>query len=263
MVKRILLYTLALLSALSLAQTTTKESDVVYSQPQAGIAFEEKAEMWGISTEDYVRYTEIMEGPLKHWNPNVDPVMALGIFARTEAEKLRFAEIYAQQEYRLVGQAQAFERAYRAAFHRLYPDARMVTPELMSSYYEQQARKKGKPVIDFSTNTLLDGDRVLYFVDVDCNTCQEDITQLQSLVRKNRALYVDFYILNIKQEDEARRWASTHGIDVAFVKQSRITINIDDGVYRRLSKSSVQKTHFFLHRNGEVFAVSRQGIFLQ
>ena len=242
---------------------TSKARATTHSHSTTTMSPEEKAELWGISPDDYLRYTEIMEGPLKHWNPNINPVLALGIYARTEGERIRFAEIYAEQERALTEKTQAFERAYREAFHRLHPDTNMIMPALMAPYYEHQARKKGKSFPDFATNTLLDGDRIIYFVDVACTQCRQDVDKLQSLIKKRPSLVVDIYILNIEREAEARQWASDHGIDVGAVKQGRITINIDKGVYEEVSQSSEQKTHFYLHRNGKVFALSRKGILLQ
>ncbi len=257
---------LLLLPMVGYGQTGTDASTpraTTHNHSTTTMSPEETAELWGISPDDYLRYTEIMVGPLKHWNPNIDPVLALGIYARTEGERIRFAEIYAEQERALTQKTQAFERAYREAFHRLHPDANMIMPALMAPYFEHQARKKDKSFPDFTTNTLLDGDRIIYFVDVACTQCQQDIDKLQSLVQKHPSLFIDFYILNIESDEEARQWASHHDIDVSAVKQGRITINIDNGVYEEVSQSSEQNTHFYLHRSDKVFALSRKGIFLQ
>lgn len=257
---------LLLLPAVGYAQMRTgvdQPRATTHSHSTTTMSPENKAELWGISPDDYLRYTDIMEGPLKHWNPNIDPVLALGIYARTEGERIRFAEIYAAQERALTEKTQAFEHAYREAFHRLHPDANMIMPALMAPYYAHQAHKKGKSFPDFATNTLLDGDRIIYFVDVSCTQCQQDIDKLQSLLKKHPTLVVDIYILNITRETDARHWASDHDIDVGAVKQGRITINIDTGVYEEVAQSSEQKTHFYLHRHGKVFALARKGIFLQ
>lgn len=243
-------------------------SEVRVSEASAQRSISDKAKMWRISEADYRRYTDIIEGPLKHWNPTIDPVLALGIFAESDAEQTRFAEIYARQEYELVTKTQAFERVYREAFMRLYPDAKMISAELMAPYHSQRA--KARPLKnqtlqarDFSTNVLLHNDRVLYFVDVACDDCQQNIDQLQALALRKPSIFVDFYLLGISNDDQARHWAAEKNIDVSLVNRSQLTINLDEGVFEQLSASSERKTAFFLHRDGNVFAVSGKELFLQ
>jgi len=76
---------------------------------------------WGLSAEDWARYRELMQGPLGVYSPNLDPLTALGIEARSDEERNRYAELQVQAESRRVNKTLAYQRAYDAAWKRLYP----------------------------------------------------------------------------------------------------------------------------------------------
>ncbi|MCB1733709.1 MAG: TIGR03759 family integrating conjugative element protein [Gammaproteobacteria bacterium] len=82
-----------------------------------------QAEQWNLTSEDWVRYEEIMAGPRGTWSPGLDPVTALGIHARDDAERTRYAKILARIEHQRLEQELAFERAYGDAFSAMYGDA--------------------------------------------------------------------------------------------------------------------------------------------
>ena len=39
---------------------------------------------WGLQPQEWARYRELMDGPLGIYSPNLDPLSALGIEARTD-----------------------------------------------------------------------------------------------------------------------------------------------------------------------------------
>ncbi|MDT1899235.1 TIGR03759 family integrating conjugative element protein, partial [Acinetobacter baumannii] len=53
--------------------------------------------------------------------PDLDPITALGIEARTAEERRRFAELSVQQDFKRVEAELAFQREVDAAWKRLYP----------------------------------------------------------------------------------------------------------------------------------------------
>ena len=67
------------------------------------------------------RYRELMEGPLGIHSPNLDPLTALGIEARSDEERRRYAELQVQVEARRVEKLLAYQRAYDDAWQRLHP----------------------------------------------------------------------------------------------------------------------------------------------
>ena len=76
---------------------------------------ERLARDWGLRLEEWARYRQLMQGPLGVYSPNLDPLTALGIEARSDEERNRYAELHVQAESKRVGKTLAYQRAYDAA----------------------------------------------------------------------------------------------------------------------------------------------------
>ncbi len=60
-------------------------------QPRADAALDERqAREWGLHPEEWARYRQLMQGPLGIYSPQLDPLTALGIEARSEEERRRY-----------------------------------------------------------------------------------------------------------------------------------------------------------------------------
>ena len=66
------------------------------------------ASEWGLQPQEWTRYRELMDGPLGIYSPNLDPLSALGIEARTDEERRRYAELQVQVEARRVEKLLAY-----------------------------------------------------------------------------------------------------------------------------------------------------------
>ena len=90
-------------------------------------------QIWGLSNEEMVRAKVLLEGPRKSFSvENLSPVEALGIHARNDAERRRYAEIFARAFHADVERSLAWNEAFTEAMQRLYPN---------------------EPVIDYSGST--------------------------------------------------------------------------------------------------------------
>ena len=89
-------------------------------QNSADAALDERlARDWGLRPEEWARYRQLMQGPLGIYSPNLDPLTALGIEARSDEERNRYAELQVQAESKRVGKTLAYQRACDAAWKRL------------------------------------------------------------------------------------------------------------------------------------------------
>src|SRR5690606_12570884 len=115
-----------------------------------------------------------------------------------------------QLEARRVEKLLAYQRAYDAAWQRLYPTL--------------------QPVAEFiATNSAADPDgdagRLAVFVRDNCPQCEQRVRQLQA----SEAAF-DVYMVGSRQDDaRIRQWAAKAGIDPAKVRQRVITLNHDAG----------------------------------
>ena len=223
------------------------------------------AKRWGLDQEEYQRYLDLMRGPLGKWNPDLDPLLALGMFAESPQEEQRYAELYAQQEFDLTGRTLRFQQAYRAAFERLFPNAKMLDHRLLAPYFAHQQQKSVmKDAKRIAQKRFVDGDRLLIFVPPNCRGCMQVISQLIGLLSSAQQSGVDVYVRDAQDDGAVRAWANAHAIKTDWLNDQNLTLNRDEGLLQRLkSQSTVSKADampIFLKRNGRFFQLSRESL---
>ncbi|MBO9356024.1 TIGR03759 family integrating conjugative element protein [Bordetella petrii] len=181
----------------------TSQSQVAHSQ-DARLAKE-----WGLRDDEFARYRELMEGPLGSYSPNLDPLSALGIEARTDEERRRYAELQVQAEARRVQKLLAYQRAYDDAWQRLNPEMQRVN--LLS---------------ETPSNAIVRGSgRMAVFIKDGCLACGQLVQRLQS-----SGTEFDLYMVDSRQDDaRIRDWAKRTNVDPAHVRSGIITLNHDSG----------------------------------
>lgn len=208
------LLTVALLTSsipVAVAQHTATSTTVPgRERPMTTVRSDELlARDWGLTAEDWARYRELMQGPLGVYSPELDPLTALGIEARSEEERRHYAELQVQAEARRVGKTLAYQRAYDEAWQRLFPG------QLRVSLPGAKAQGAG--------NT--GSGRLAVFVKDDCAPCAQRVQQLQAA-----GTPFDLYMVGSRQDNaRIRQWATQAGIDPARVHARTITLNHDAG----------------------------------
>jgi integrating conjugative element protein (TIGR03759 family) len=166
------------------------------------------ASEWGLQPQEWARYRELMDGPLGIYSPNLDPLSALGIEARTDEERRRYAELQVQVEARRVEKLLAYQRAYDEAWQRLNPGMQRVN--LPDDKPGAGPRGSG---------------RMAVFVKDGCAACGQLVQRLQS-----SGAEFDLYMVGSRQDDaRIRDWAKRAQIDPARVRAGSITLNHDGG----------------------------------
>nr|WP_288102500.1 TIGR03759 family integrating conjugative element protein [Halomonas sp.] len=226
--------TLFLLAAMNMpafaqqpASQTTSAQPSRITQSQIDQAHDERrARDWGLRGEEWGRYRELMEGPLGIHSPNLDPLTALGIEARSDEERRRYAELQVQVEARRVEKLLAYQRAYDDAWQRLHPGAQRVNlPDALPG-----------------SGMLTGSGRTAVFVRDGCAPCAQVVQRLQTAGAE-----FDLYLVGSRQDDtRIRAWARQAQIDPARVRSGSITLNHDGGRWLALGLS------------GELPAVVRQ-----
>ncbi|WP_297185303.1 TIGR03759 family integrating conjugative element protein [uncultured Porticoccus sp.] len=204
---------IALAPVLALAQTAPATGfRIVSSQERMtnDTALDERlAKDWGLKPEEWTRYQQLMQGPLGIYSPNLDPLTVLGIEARDEEERRRYAELQVQAEARRVEKLLTYQRAYDAAWQRLYPNLLRVDMRASS----------GLP------QSSLQPTRLAVFVKENCPACERRVRQLQT-----EGAEFDLYLVDSRQEDaRVRQWAERVGIEPDKVRDRAITLNHDNG----------------------------------
>ncbi|MEA3278186.1 MAG: TIGR03759 family integrating conjugative element protein [Pseudomonadota bacterium] len=182
-----------------------------------------RAQAWGLSQTEWRRYESLMEGIRGSVSPDtLSPLEVLGIHARDEPERRRYAELWAQAMWEDAERILAFQRAYVEAGRRLYPGVPLIDPSRLPVKADQTAR-------------LQPQDRALYFTRPSCAPCDALLTRL--LGRIEQIAGVDIYLAGIDPGDDqaVRDWAAQHGIDPEWVRAGKVTLNFEAGALAELT----------------------------
>lgn len=204
-----------LLSSVGLAISQTsavpaRTTSSVESPSRIATSDEARARAWGLGTDEWTRYEQLKRGPLGIYSPNLDPLTALGIEARSDAERQHYAELQVHAEAQRVQKELTYQQAYDAAWKRLYPDQTPLRP--LAS-----APRPGA--------TLAHTTRLAVFIKDDCAACDARVRQLQA-----SGVAFDIYMVGSRGDDgRIRAWAQRVGIDPAKVRARTITLNHDAG----------------------------------
>ena len=165
------------------------------------------AAQWGLQAEEWTRFRELMQGPLGTYSPGLDPLSALGIEARDEAERRKYAEMQARAEARRVEKLLIYQHAYDEAFQRIFSNLPRIAP-----IHDETSK------------------RLAAFVKADCLPCEKRVQQLQAA-----GTAFDLYFVDPAQDDtRLRQWAKKTGIDPKKVRAGTITLNHDAGRWQNL-----------------------------
>ncbi|WP_029134138.1 TIGR03759 family integrating conjugative element protein [Sedimenticola selenatireducens] len=196
-----------------------------------------RSRAWDLSPQEWHRYKQLMQGIRASISPaTISPIEVLGIHARDETERRRYAERWVHAMREDVGRILAFQHAYDEAGKRLYPDEPLIDP----------ARLPGP---GDSKGALQSSDRVLFFTRPDCPACDALWNRLRK--RVDDLAGIDIYITGVKPGDDpaVRAWAAAHGIDPAWVRSRRITLNHEAGALQRLTQGKEESPYLLRLRD--------------
>ena len=191
--------------------------------------------LWNLSETEWNRYQTLLQGIRGSISPpTISPIEVLGIHARDEAERSRYAELWARAMHEDAERILAFQRAYDIAAKRLYSNEPLIDISRLPEKTED-------------TTPLQSGDRLLFFTRPECPACDGLMKKL--LKKIDMVSGIDIYLRDIAPGDDAavRAWASSHQIEPDWVRSRRITLNHDGGSLDRLT-----------HGHGEVPSVFRR-----
>ncbi len=171
------------------AQTVTLPETV---GAQVGTLATRQADSWGLTVDEWNRYTELRILHHGLLSEDLTPLEVLGILAETPDERRRFARMFATQQLRILQQIADFEADYRDAVVELSaaPPSRL---RLVSAV------------------TCVTGD------------CTEIINE--ALTQAHQGVGVDIYVSGASDDNAVRSWASHHAVPPELVQRQVITLN--------------------------------------
>lgn len=203
-----------------------------------------RSRLWELSETEWRRYKLLMQGIRGSISPStISPIEVLGIHARDQDERRRYAEMWARAMREDVSRILAFQYAYDEAGKRLYPNEQLIDINRLPGRGDK-------------TGSLQPGDRVLFFTRPDCPACDALLGKL--LKRIDTVAAIDIYIAGVQSGDDqaVRDWAAGHAIKPEWVRSRRVTLNHEAGVLERLTQGK-GKIPYMLRRQGMDLSVLR------
>lgn len=247
----------ALLLGASLCQATERNRNetartLTSTSADASVALSEnertRAAYWHLSPEEWQRYRSLMDGIRGSVSPaTLSPLEALGIHARDDAERRRYAEQWAVMMREDAERILAFQHAYDEAGQRLFPHETLI----------DLGRLPGRTS---SPEALQLTDRLLLFVRPDCAACETLLAR--ALARIDRVSGVDVFLAGIQVGDDAaiRAWAVDRGIPPEWVNQQRVTLNFEGGVLERVAPGRDELPMLFRRRGDSMMPLARSAL---
>ena len=212
-------------------------ADTAIAQPVEPVATEAvgygvfSAEQWALEDSEWQRYQSLMQGIRGSVSPRtLLPIEVLGIHARSAGERRRYAEQWAMMMQEDAERILAFQRAYDEAQRRLFPDNLLINGHRLASL----AQTPASTVAVTNTWAWQAEDRVLFFTNTECPTCDAVLERLLS--QRQQFSGIDLYFLDVPagEERRLREWAAAHHIKPAWVSERTITLNLDAGAFQQV-----------------------------
>lgn len=189
---------LGIVASLTAGRLFAGQTDV-----RASIDAYTRAQYRSLTEADWLRYEMLMRGPAGYTEArNLDPVTVLGVYAGSDEERARWAELAARQEHDRIAAELAFAGAYASAWKRLYPDETFGAGPLPAA---------GAPAASSQGADRPLSVRLMLFVDaaapVKTDFLARTLAQVQSLAGTAPSVGLDLYVVGAKDDAAARAWA--------------------------------------------------------
>ncbi|MBK5003842.1 TIGR03759 family integrating conjugative element protein [Pseudomonas sp. S32] len=173
-----------------------------------------RAKAWGLTDDEWAKFERLQAGPRHYWSPQLDPLTTLGVEADSDQERQRYAELQVRLEAKRAERELAYQKAYTAAWARLFPGM--------------------QPVQGMADNpAATPASRIALFVEEHCTAC---VTNTQQWLRGGA--HLDVYLVGSQGDDtRLRRWARDAGITPSQVSSGQVTLNHDRGRWFSLGAS--------------------------
>ena len=209
-------------------------------------AFQSK--IWNISTDDWIRYEQIMQGEGLYLWKDLDPITVLGLNARSASERKRYAEKLAKLEFANAQKVILLDRAYNKAFHELYGKLPVVDPSKLNI---GSAKASLLSVPKASVKTEF-GDRYIAFVNTQCSTCNRMVEQVLGSLQLGVSLDIHFK----KDSRQAiTQWANKQGISAESVEVGTVTLNPDSLLNEQFGQPAEPSLYYFNKATNQVSEV--------
>ena len=188
----------------------------VGAQPVISESLVKKAKILNISVEEIGLLENLKHKYQGMISAELSPLEWLGIFAESDSQRRKYAQLLAEQQLSILTAVSNFESAYLEALN-----------ELANRTLQNQSDQKYIALLTpFSCNE-----------DV---ACQDNLQAALEHIKKGGK--IDIYIEGTRSSSELRLWMSVHQISFKKIQSHQVTINHADSRFRNL-KSGIYRSN--------------------
>lgn len=233
--------------------TTEKKSATALTSMRASTedASAANAARWDLSENEWERYEEIMLGEGKYYWDHLDPIFVLGLYARTDEERERYAERIAVQEYTLIERLTRLNQSYLPVFKRMYGHEPVIDIKKFNAFYGID--KTSRPAAKNTGFADSMGDRYVLFVSPGCSGCDDYYRKIE--LQQEFGTSLDIYFIGANDE-QIMAWAKSVNLDPAKVKRGSVTLNHDEGTYARYNRPPLPSAFYYSKRTQSVHPIT-------
>lgn len=218
--------------------TVPAVTDVTVSQHAVSNERQTAARLWGLSNDEYARYTELKVIDASFAAENVTPYEVLGKYARNPSEQLKYAKLF--RDRMVENQARSLE--WWAAVQEVTRNLTAQSYTTRAPNAEKQVNRLLQKGSDFvqgrakavQMSTLY---RVTLFVAHDCEErCQSTFKKAMDAQKAGTVAGVDvvFVGMDSANTNVVTQWAIANHIPAETVNSRIVTLNHDNETFTRL-----------------------------
>lgn len=216
------------------ASNTTYEQSTVGSQtPFPSNNNELIAAQFELTTQEWEKFLLIKKGPLGYKNPDVEPLLALAMYAENNSDRDRYLRTFAKQQRFVWNKGKEIQKAFNAVYKEMYPDELPINPDLIYTDPEMVHPR----------------DRFILVVRKGCESCNESAQHFINSSRIFPRNGLDIYLQGARSEQDVIEWAKKF-VPESELQKRDITINM--GSIHLDSVLDGEDVNAAIFRNGEL-----------
>ena len=188
----------------------------VGTQPAISESLIQKAKILNISVEEISTLENLKHKYQGMLSSDLSPLEWLGIFAESDSQRRKYAQLLAEQQLSILTAVSNFESAYLDALRKL----------ASSNVQNQNDRKHLALITPFSCEEDI--------------ACQDNLRVALEHIQKGGK--INIYIEGTRSNAELRLWATVHQIALEKIQSHQVTVNHAVGLFRNL-KSGIYRSN--------------------
>lgn len=221
------------------------DDDISSDQDVNELTLDEKqlheAQVWGLSEVDEKRYVLLMQNKsaLYYKDKILSPAEILGLNARTQQERDKFAHVAAEQNEQQIAQLLAWRTSYVKAYKERTKDL-----VIINSFNTDKYSPYHYKAID-----LISGDEIFLYLNLE-DPVKAQLSVLYRLIDESPNTILHLVFLDKSSDSKnINSWAKTHNIPHDLVNAKRITLQEASFITRNNISQSGEKIPMIIHES--------------